>query len=87
MKNNDFTTEQLEFLDLWKIAADYDCLYLLDFYCYDMFDHNQTSDLTDEERADLARTARPDIFAEAIQKGYVPSSDMFGGADGQIRLC
>ena len=87
MTKHDFTAEQLEFLDLWKIAAGYDCLYLLDFYCYDMFDHNQTSDLTDSQRADLARAARSDIVAEAVQKGFVPPSEMLGGAHGQIRLC
>ncbi len=68
MSVQEFTNEQLEFLELFEIAARYDCLYLLDFHCFNMFNHDQTSLLTDTERAELAVEARGDIFAEAIQR-------------------
>ncbi|WP_305983853.1 hypothetical protein [Roseibium sp. MMSF_3544] len=87
MSVQDFTKIQLEFLELFEIAARYDCLYLLDFHCFNMFNHDQTSLLTDAERAQLAAEARSDIFAEAIQRGFVPNPGPFGRIDEQEYLC
>lgn len=87
MSTIEFTKEQLEFLEIFDIAARYDCLYLLDFHCFNMFDHDQTSLLSDKERAELAVTARYDIYSEAMQKGFLPKSSPFGGIHEQQRLC
>ena len=84
--HTDFTRVQLEFLELWHIAAMFDCLYVLNFHCMDLFQHDQTSLLTDEERADLARAAQREIFGEAISKGYRPADadQLYGGHDGPL---
>ncbi|WP_421983898.1 hypothetical protein [Roseibium sp.] len=87
MSVQEFTKEQLEFLELFEIAARYDCLYLLDFHCFNMFNHDQTSLLTDAERAELAVEARGDIFAEAIQRGFQRNPGPFGQIDEQEYLC
>lgn len=87
MSEQDFTKEQLAFLELFEIAARYDCLYLLDFHCFNMFNHEQTSLLSDAERAELAVAARTDIFAEAIQRGFQPNPEPFGQIDEQTYLC
>ncbi|MEO1110131.1 MAG: hypothetical protein AAFX90_19630 [Pseudomonadota bacterium] len=67
-----FTKEQLDFLEIFHIAAKYDCLYVLDFYCSNEFDHDQVSALTDAQRAHLAELAQEEIFATAIKKGFRP---------------
>lgn len=72
-KDCDFTKLQLEFLDLFQIAARFDCLYVIDFHCDDLFNHTQISALTDEERAQVARAARREVFGEAMSKGYEPA--------------
>lgn len=87
MSEEDYTKEQLEFLEIFEIAARYDCLFLLDFHCFDLFDHDQTSLLSDGERAQLAAAARYDIYAEAMQKGFLPKSSPFGGVREQQRVC
>ena len=69
---NFFTAQQLTFLQLLHIAAKYDCLYIIDFYCMDEFDHDQTSILSDDERAILTARAEREIFAHAIENGYRP---------------
>mgnify|MGYP003711320921 CR=1 FL=1 len=38
MSEDQYTKEQLEFLEIFEIAARYDCLFLLDFHCFDLFD-------------------------------------------------
>ncbi|MBO6755960.1 MAG: hypothetical protein JJ902_06505 [Roseibium sp.] len=81
-----FSRSQLKFLDLFKIAAEFDCLYLLDFYCFDLFDHDQIGKLNEREQAELADAARREIFEEALAKGYEPPH--FGYAGGSHdRLC
>lgn len=80
--DNEFTKLQLEFLDLFQIAAKYDCLYVLDFHCDDLFDHCQISLLTDYERALVARAARREVFSEAVEKGYEPPDAKFLYGDG-----
>lgn len=70
----DFTSRQLKFLDLFQIAARFDCLYVLDFYCMDAFDHDNVSQLNEIELAQLADRAQRDIFAHAIGSGYKPKS-------------
>ena len=82
-----YTKEQLEFLEIFEIAARYDCLFLLDFHCFDLFDHDQTSLLSDGERAQLAAAARYDIYAEAMQKGFLPKSSPFGGVHEHQHFC
>lgn len=84
---SDYSNDQLKFLELFEIAARYDCLYLLDFHCFALFEHDQTSLLTDEQRAELAETAQADIFAEAEQKGFQVSAAILGVMNGQRFLC
>lgn len=67
-----FTDEQLEYLELWHIAAKYDCLYILDFHCANLFDHDRVLQLSDRQRADLAQSAQKDVFEHAIKRGYRP---------------
>ncbi|WP_417670732.1 hypothetical protein [Roseibium sp.] len=71
----DFTKKQLSFLDLFKIAAEYDCLPLLDYHCMDLFDHDRVSQLNEDELALLADAARRDIFGEALAQGYTPERE------------
>lgn len=80
-----FSRKQLNFLDLFKIAADYDCLYLLDYHCMDLFDHDGVGTLNEDEQEQLAYAACPDIFSEAIQAGYRPPSEkLFGGTHASV---
>ncbi|WP_153768326.1 hypothetical protein [Labrenzia sp. CE80] len=81
-----FTKKQLRFLDLFKMAADFDCLPLLDYYCMDLFDHDRISRLTEDQLVDLAECAQKDIFGEALEKGYRPASFQFEG-DRNGLLC
>ncbi|MEP3045737.1 MAG: hypothetical protein ABJL55_12240 [Roseibium sp.] len=87
MSKGEFTREQLEFLELFKIAAKYDCVYLLDYHCFNLFEHDQTSILTDAERSMLAAHAQRDIFAEALQQGFEPDQVIVGGISEQKHLC
>lgn len=87
MSDKVFSKQQLEFLDLFNLAARYDCLYLLDFHCFSMFEHDQTSLLDDAERAELAAAARRDILAEAMLNGFHPDPGPFRGIDEQKHLC
>ncbi|MTH94868.1 hypothetical protein [Roseibium sp. RKSG952] len=81
----EFSNTELEFLELFKLAAQYDCLYLLDFYCYDMFDHDRVTALSADEQADLARAARRDIVEDAMSKGYQPPVwTAFGGVHDSV---
>ncbi|MTI45353.1 hypothetical protein JM93_01260 [Roseibium hamelinense] len=81
----EFSGRELEFLDLFKIAARYDCLYLLQFYCFDMYDHDRITALDIEEQAALARAARGDIYEEAVSKGYEPPAwTLFGGVHDRV---
>lgn len=80
-----FTKSQLNFLDLFKIAADYNCLYLLDYHCMDLFDHDGVGTLSEEQQEQLAYAACPDIFSEAIQAGYRPLSEkLFGETHASV---
>lgn len=85
-EESEFTGEQLKFLELFHIAAQYDCLYILDFYCMDEFDHDRILNLTDEERALLADRAQREIFAHAIEHGFRPTSS-FGEVRASGYLC
>lgn len=82
----EFTKLQLEFLELWHISAQYDCLYIIRFHCMDRFEHDQTCLLSDEERAELARLAQKEIFGVAIEKGYQPpeADQLYGGPNGNL---
>jgi len=67
-----FSYKHLKFMELFKIACDFDCLYLLDFYCVDLFDHDNLTQLSEHEADELAEAAQRDIFAHAIKKGFDP---------------
>lgn len=69
MRADDYSNDQLIFLELFEISARYDCFYLLDFHCFALFEHDQTSLLTDQQRVELADVARADIFAMAAIAG------------------
>ncbi|WP_298984003.1 hypothetical protein [uncultured Roseibium sp.] len=87
MNNNaDFTAEQLTFLQLFHIAAQYDCLYILDFYCMNEFDHDKVTDLSDSERRHLAELAEREIFEYAIENGYRPTLPFNEGGEHEF-LC
>ncbi|MEJ8474760.1 hypothetical protein [Roseibium algae] len=66
------TDEHEMFFGLFKIAATWDCLFILEFHCLDLFGHNQITRLTTAQQTDLSLAARRDIFIEAVEKGYDP---------------
>lgn len=68
----EFTREQLKFLELWHIAALFDCMFILDFHCSNEFFHDKVTDLTDAERHHLAVLAEREIFEHAIANGFKP---------------
>ncbi|WP_420414385.1 hypothetical protein [Roseibium sp.] len=80
MYTSEHTAEQQSFLQLFHLAARCDCLYLLDFYCQHLFDHDQTSLLSDHQRGLLAEVAQDDIFAKAAEIGPLEGA---ANADGQ----
>lgn len=85
--NDDFTfsKKQLNFLELFKIAAVYDCLYLFDYHCMDLFAHDNVGTLSEEDQEQLAYAASADIFSEAVQAGYRPPSEiLFGGTHASL---
>lgn len=83
---SNFTQQQLGFLQLWHIAAQHDCLYIIDWHCFDLFEHDKVSALSDEDRDRLVLAAQPHIFHKAIENGYRPGdSHLFqGGEDGPL---
>lgn len=85
-ESEEFTKLQLRFLEVWHLAARWDCLYIIRFYCQDAYGHDNTSKLTDQQRADLADAAERDIFDEAIARGYTPTRTSFG-VDPNGYLC
>lgn len=72
-EDHTFSAKQLTFLQLFHIAARYDCLCIIDYYCMNEFDHDRVTSLTDDERVRLVELAEREIFAEAIEKGYRPN--------------
>ncbi len=84
--SEEFTPKQLQFLQIWHIAAKFDCLYILEFYCMHLFDHDNTSLLSDDERAELAARAEEEIFEEAISRGYRPERVSYEVPSGGL-LC
>ncbi len=77
----EFTKEQMKFLELFHIAALFDCLYILDFHCMNEFNHDKVSDLTDQGRYHLAVLAEKEIFEHAIESGYQPPRPFKGDGD------
>lgn len=87
MYTSEYTAKQKSFLQLFHLAARCDCLYLLDFYCQHLFDHDQTSLLSDNQRALLAEAAQDDIFAKAAENAPGDgAADLDGQPDGQFVL-
>lgn len=76
----DFTKKQMRWLEIWHISAQYDCMFILDYYCMNEFGHGKVASLSDDQRAYLADKAEREIFDEAIGKGYRPSGPAWGGA-------
>lgn len=70
MNNNFAAFSPTKFDDLFKLAADWDCLHILDFYCEDLFDHDRVGSLNRAEQAMLAEAAELFIFMECASKGY-----------------
>ncbi|MBO6893428.1 MAG: hypothetical protein JJ866_15905 [Roseibium sp.] len=85
-ESTEFSRLQLRFLQVWHLAAMYDCIYILEFYCMDQFDHDRLTLLTDEERARVAEAAEADIYDEAIAQGYQPARTSHG-VDPNGYLC
>lgn len=85
MYTHEYTVNQKSFLQLFHLAARCDCLYLLDFYCQHLFDHDQTALLSDNQRALLAAAAQDDILAKAAESSSLPENlDQDGTAEGPV---
>ena len=67
-----FSKTHEDFLQLMHIAADYDCMYLIDFYCMNLFDHSDVTHLTDDQLSSLSDAVQRDVFSHALQSGYQP---------------
>lgn len=85
-KDDQNTAQQQRFLELFHIAAKFDCLYLLDFHCMNEFNHDSVTALTDDERHHLTVMAEKEIFEHALQAGYRPAP-AFGGDGHNDYLC
>lgn len=61
------------FFGLIKIAAQWDCLYVVDFHCMKLYGHDRVTSLSPSQQMQLYEYARRDIFKDAMLKGYKPA--------------
>ncbi|NBN78703.1 hypothetical protein GWI72_10535 [Microvirga tunisiensis] len=54
------------------LAAQCDCLEIVDMACYDMFGHDRVTRLSMDELRDLHRRIRPAILKRARRLGMLP---------------
>lgn len=74
MNFGNISNEQMTFLELFKKAADLDCLYLIDFHCHNLYGHDQTTRLSDIELAHLSHTVSTDIRTKVEIAGSPPEN-------------
>lgn len=61
------------FFGLLKIAAQWDCLYVVEFHCMKLYGHDRVTSLSQTQQMQLYEYARRDIFKDALLKGYKPA--------------
>lgn len=74
MQNQNGNSRHTDLNALYKTASRFDCGFLLDFHCYNMFSHNRPELLPPHQQFDLASTAEADIMMPAKAAGKSPSA-------------
>ena len=82
MYTSEYTVNQRSFLQLFHLAARCDCLYLIDFYCQHLFNHDQPTMLSDAQRVLLADAAEGDILAKVAETGALADPESDTGQSG-----
>jgi len=84
MKTRDEKPVQPDLSALYQRAEHFDCGFLLDFHCYNMFSHDRPDLLHPNQQYDLASTAHADIMISATSgAGSGSASQPKGFSDGE----
>lgn len=69
----ELTPSDETFFGLIKIAAQWDCLYVVEFHCIKLYGHDRVTSLSPSQQMQLYAYSRRDIFKDAMLKGYKPT--------------